>query len=232
MRDPRADVGARALMTWRIVPVAALLMSLAACGGSTSASFPPNSSPTSPPSASATASAGSSVGGERYGSPVTITTANGYRFLLRASAPYSLPTVSFPGGMGDETTPPGKTHVVIDVQVQNPLTDRQEPLGGELTDLIDDRTQFDLAVPTADTASFGLSGSPSPCADRSPTNACFFGGWLAVPSGYSSADTDVPAGATAYLQITEIGGVPESAPLSHVVLYVYNGSSEVAVPPA
>lgn len=231
MRDLMADVGVRAVMTWRIVPgAAALLMSLAACGGNTSASSPPSSSPTSP--ASATASSGSSVGGERYGSPVTITTANGYRFVLRASAPYSLPTVSFPGAMGDESTPPGKTHVVIDVQVQNPLTDRQEPLGGELTDLIDDGTQFDLAVPTADTASFALSGTPSPCADRSPANVCFFGGWLAVPSGYSSADADIPAGATAYLQITEIGGVPESAPLSHVVLYVYNGSSEVAVPPA
>ena len=231
MRGLMADVGARELMTWRIVPIAAtLLMSLAACGGSTSASSPPNSSPTSV--ASAPASAGSSVGGERYGSPVTITTANGYRFVLRASAPYSLPTVSFPGGMGDETTPPGKTHVVIDVQVQNPLKDRQEPLGGELTDLTDDGTQFNLAVPTADATSFGLSGTSSPCADRSPANVCFFGGWLAVPSGYSSADSDVPARAMAYLQITEIGGVPESAPLSHVVLYVYNGSSEVAVPPA
>ncbi len=231
MRDLRADVGARKLITWRIVPVAAaLLMSLAACAGSTSASSPPNSSPTS--LVSATTSAGSSVGGERYGSPVTITTANGYRFMLRASAPYSLPTVSFPGGMGDETTPPGKTHAVIDVQVQNPLTDRQEPLGGELTDLIDDGTQFNLAVPTADSASFGLTGPQSSCTDRSPANLCLFGGWLAVPSGYSSADADVPAGATAYLQITEIGGVPESAPLSHVVLYVYNGSSEVAVPPA
>lgn len=215
----------------RVVPMAVTLLAcLTACGGSSAASPPASSSPTSPPSA--TASGGSSAGGERYGNPVTVTTADGYRFVLRASAPYSLPTVSFPGGMGDETTPPGKTHVVIDVQVQNPLTDRQEPLGGELTDLVDDGTQFDLAIPTADTGSFALSGTPSPCADRSPANLCFFGGWLAVPSGYSSADTNVPAGATAYLQITEIGGIPASAPLSQVVLYVYNGSSEVAVPPA
>lgn len=229
MRDLAADAGVVA--TWRAVPVVTvLLVGLAACSGSTTTSSPPTSLATT--SAAATASTGSSVGGEQYGSPVTITTADGYQFVVRASRPYSLPTVNFPDGMGDETTPPGKTHVVIDVEVQNPLTDRQEPLGGELTSLTDDSTQFDLAIPKADAASFGLSAAPAACADRSPANLCFFGGWLAVPSGYSAADTDIPAGAMAFLQITEIGGVPQNAPLSHVVLYAYNGSSEVPVPPA
>ena len=232
MRHPLAGINAVSSAAGRAAPVAlALLMSLTACGGTKSATAP--STPATNPPVASSPTAATSSSAERFGHPITVTTADGYRYVLRASAPHSEPTVDFP--MGAETTPPGKTHVVIDVQVENPLTDRQEPLGDELTDTIDDGTQFDLAVPMVDGAVFGLSNqatSQLACGDRSPADRCFFGGWLAVPSDYASATTQVDPGATVFLQITEIGGVPEAAPLNHVSLYVWDGTSEVQVPPA
>jgi hypothetical protein len=211
------------------VLVVGLLGTLAACGGSTPSAFPSASAGSAQATATATGAAPGSVGDTGLvGNSVTITMPDGYKFGLSASPVHSAPTVHINGST--HTAPPGNTYLTVDVQVQNPLTDRLEPLGELVTPYYGYQTAFSLAVPNSDLTAFSLSGTNCNV-HPGPATTCLIGASLSLPDNSSLAPTEIDTAARMYMQIVWYSMVPESAPFKDVTLYVWNGLTEVLVPP-
>jgi hypothetical protein len=156
---------------------------------------------------------------------VTVTSPAGYRYELVASSLRRVTTANFNGQSQD--APPGKTFVTVDVEVKNPLTDRQEPLD-PLAASGSPNTAFSLAFPTTSLSAFGISGYATAtgdkpeCKDGTPPEYCLLIGGTAALVDSSGGPVQLQPGAnvSTVVHVVSSSSYPESAPLEKIALFV------------
>jgi hypothetical protein len=215
VRQLGSGVGGQGRKKWLAILAVGLLASVTACGGSTPSTTHPSAALGGQSTVAPTGRATSTS----YGTPVTVTSSQGYRFEVSAGHPRGVTTVVYQGSTFDAA--PGKLYVAVDAQIRNP-TDRQEPYA-TIADL-SQGTPLYFAIPKASSSAFGNVVQGFPCADNPPAGYC-------LPIGLTVVSSITPGDPTGQGQLQPGGkesqdvllvsayAVPESAPIGEIALF-------------